>query len=125
MKQFLFVCLVAPIFDKQVFEVFESGRKYGMTVKSLYDELNAVMPDSLIGDAMKTKGCSALQMSDQMVCNKCGLRWDMNDPDPPTCRTLPANAVIEVGSSDKSKNRFYHAFKNNLMLMKQQQEKRK
>ena len=29
--------------------------------------------------------CTARQESDQMVCRKCGLAWDMNDPDPPTC----------------------------------------
>ncbi len=32
-------------------------------------------------------GCSAVQYSDQKVCNKCGLTWDMNDDDPPDCRT--------------------------------------
>lgn len=28
--------------------------------------------------------CKAYQASDQMTC-KCGLKWDMNDEDPPTC----------------------------------------
>lgn len=28
--------------------------------------------------------CAAYQASDQMLC-KCGLAWDVNDPDPPTC----------------------------------------
>lgn len=115
MRTILFNALVAKLFPQQVNAVFDQGFNYGVAVSTYRRH----------GDAMKTKGCSALQMSDQMVCNKCGLRWDMNDPDPPTCRTLSANAVIEVGSSDKTKNRFYHAFKNNLMLMKQQQEKRK
>ena len=22
-----------------------------------------------------------------MVCNRCGYQWDMDDPDPPTCKT--------------------------------------
>lgn len=29
--------------------------------------------------------CEARQMSDQMVCNRCNLAWDMNDLAPPTC----------------------------------------
>ena len=29
--------------------------------------------------------CKARQHSDQMVCDACGLCWDMNDPDPPEC----------------------------------------
>jgi len=30
--------------------------------------------------------CYATQHSDQMICYKCGLVWDMNDPEPPECR---------------------------------------
>jgi len=30
--------------------------------------------------------CEARQMSDQMSCTRCGLVWDMNDPDRPECR---------------------------------------
>lgn len=29
--------------------------------------------------------CQARQHSDQMVCEKCGLGWDVNDPEPPAC----------------------------------------
>lgn len=29
--------------------------------------------------------CRARQFSDQMVCNTCGLVWDMNDPERPAC----------------------------------------
>lgn len=29
--------------------------------------------------------CKARQYSDQMMCGQCGLTWDMNDPEPPTC----------------------------------------
>ena len=32
-------------------------------------------------------GCKAYQMSDQKCCDRCGLVWDMNDPEPPTCLT--------------------------------------
>lgn len=31
--------------------------------------------------------CRARQCSDQMVCHECGLAWDTNDPDPPTCNS--------------------------------------
>lgn len=30
--------------------------------------------------------CKARQFSDQMVCEPCGLRWDVNDPEPPACK---------------------------------------
>ena len=29
--------------------------------------------------------CRARQYSDQMICGKCALVWDVNDPDPPVC----------------------------------------
>ena len=29
--------------------------------------------------------CEARQYSDQMCCDRCGLQWDVNDPDPPRC----------------------------------------
>ena len=38
----------------------------------------------------KRPGCQARQQSDQMYCAKCGLVWDMNDPDPPECQPKPA-----------------------------------
>ena len=31
--------------------------------------------------------CQARQYSDQMICEKCGLQWDVNDPEPPECIT--------------------------------------
>lgn len=31
--------------------------------------------------------CEARQYSDQMQCGRCGLAWDVNDPEPPRCRT--------------------------------------
>ena len=30
--------------------------------------------------------CQARQYGDQMCCGKCGLTWDVNDPEPPECR---------------------------------------
>ena len=31
--------------------------------------------------------CEAVQVSDQMCCGRCGLAWDVNDPEPPECLT--------------------------------------
>lgn len=47
--------------------------------------------------------CLARQESDQKVCHRCGLCWDMNDPDPPTCRIVEDHpdgsmTVIDVES---------------------------
>lgn len=42
--------------------------------------------------------CYAKQHSDQMICHKCGLVWDMNDPDPPECRRK------ELASRNSSNN---------------------
>lgn len=36
--------------------------------------------------------CEARQYSDEMICGRCGLRWDANDPDRPACR--PRVAVM-------------------------------
>lgn len=39
--------------------------------------------------------CSARQHSDQKICAKCGLVWDMNDPDPPQCpQEQPARVAM-------------------------------
>lgn len=32
-----------------------------------------------------THPCSATRQSDEMVCAKCRLRWDVSDPEPPLC----------------------------------------
>lgn len=29
--------------------------------------------------------CCAYQVSDQMICDRCQLLWDVNDPQPPSC----------------------------------------
>lgn len=34
--------------------------------------------------------CHARQHSDQMLCGRCGLAWDVNDPEPPACKVPPA-----------------------------------
>lgn len=40
--------------------------------------------------------CHARQESDQMVCHRCGIRWDMNDPEPPACRVARTIGPVEV-----------------------------
>jgi prefoldin subunit 5 len=34
----------------------------------------------------KPAKCNAVQKSDSMVCQRCCITWDMNDPDPPECK---------------------------------------
>ena len=41
-----------------------------------------------------SRRCTAIQYSDQKVCKRCNLVWDMNDPDPPAC--LPEKPVESV-----------------------------
>lgn len=31
-------------------------------------------------------GCQVRRYADQMICAACGLNWDANDPEPPTCQ---------------------------------------
>lgn len=35
----------------------------------------------------KPLSCEAIQVSDQMRCERCDLLWDINDPEPPKCKT--------------------------------------
>lgn len=72
---------------------------------------------------MKARGCKAIQMSDSYVCTSCGLRWDMNDPEPPECKPATTETVVEVGGSKFSAN--YLAFKNNLRLIMQKESCKK
>jgi hypothetical protein len=57
-------------------------------------------------------GCKAVRYSDQMCCGKCGLQWDVNDPDPPFCG--PSTQPIVVKSPDNfRKDVGYGKFKSN------------
>ena len=47
---------------------------------------NSVSTDDS-GGRMRRDKCEARQYSDQMCCTKCGLNWDVNDEDPPACKT--------------------------------------
>ena len=43
--------------------------------------------------------CKAHRQSDEMVCSHCGLRWDMNDPEPPKCQPRREPLVRLIGLS--------------------------
>lgn len=43
--------------------------------------------------------CKAYQQSDEMVCTQCGLRWDVNDPEPPKCQPRREPLVRLIGLS--------------------------
>lgn len=36
--------------------------------------------------------CTARQHNDQMCCGRCGLQWDVNDPEPPKCGQVQREA---------------------------------
>ena len=38
--------------------------------------------------------CEAVQVSDQMRCERCNLLWDINDPEPPKC--LNGHSLFEI-----------------------------
>lgn len=57
---------------------------------------------------MTPTNCQARQYSDQMICGRCGLQWDVNDPDPPTCKTageLAMGKMRDTLNKQKSKDR--------------------
>ena len=39
--------------------------------------------------------CDAKQYSDQMLCDRCGVQWDVNDPDPPECLKTESDKTPE------------------------------
>ena len=61
--------------------------------------------------------CLARQHSDQMICHKCGLVWDVNDPEPPVCRKEASffaavqNFGVSAGQAAESLRRFGESLK--------------
>lgn len=43
--------------------------------------------------------CKAKQYNDEMHCGRCGLVWDVNDPEPPKC--LPKEDLLRAKGRDK------------------------
>lgn len=66
-------------------EALESAgvRNLGTRIQAMRAALVAARPKSC---KRGTVTCGAVQQSDEMSCAACGLRWDVNDPDPPGCR---------------------------------------
>lgn len=52
-----------------------------------------------------TLGCNARRVNDQMMCAKCKLNWDHNDPEPPTCRP-DTQLKVEHANSSRFKKSF-------------------
>lgn len=46
--------------------------------------------------------CKAIQQSDEMFCATCGLRWDVNDSEPPACATITLTGLTGAAGSGKS-----------------------
>lgn len=40
--------------------------------------------------------CKARRYSDQMICDRCSLQWDINDIDPPKCLTNKERATEAI-----------------------------
>lgn len=36
---------------------------------------------------MAAQICKAKQINDQKMCFRCGIQWDVNDPEPPECKS--------------------------------------
>ena len=43
--------------------------------------------------------CQAVAVADQMICQRCRLVWDINDPEPPDCvEPSTVNCDVELAS---------------------------
>lgn len=50
--------------------------------------------------------CAARPGADQqMRCNRCGLVWDLDDPEPPTCRPEPVQKPFEAPPMNRAERR--------------------
>lgn len=55
---------------------------------------------------MIIEGCEARQRSDQMVCDACGLVWDMNDSMPPDCKPIGSRPLQTIIGGHKPAQAF-------------------
>lgn len=54
----------------------------------------------------KPTNCLARQGADQqMHCARCGLVWDIDDPEPPTCSDKPAKSLKPAKPKKQRKER--------------------
>lgn len=50
--------------------------------------------------------CKAQKYNDQMICGKCGLQWDVDDPDPPACKpTQNRKPLLQESSPQENLDR--------------------
>lgn len=49
----------------------------------------------------KPHKCLARRYSDQMICEACGLIWDVNDSEPPTCHKSERRTVRVERAEDR------------------------
>lgn len=55
---------------------------------------------------MIIEGCEAKQRSDQMVCDACGLVWDVNDSMPPDCKPIGSRPLQTIIGGHKPAQAF-------------------
>ena len=53
--------------------------------------------------------CQARQQSDQKRCERCNLLWDMNDLDPPECKT-PHDIAMDAMRKQLNNNQTVDGF---------------
>lgn len=51
--------------------------------------------------------CKRTEVDDLVICNRCGMQWDLEDPAPPACDPMSysrmrARLVAEISSADTS-----------------------
>lgn len=64
--------------DPDLYALCDDGTIWGLNHGGQWVELPSI-PQPIEGE------CEARQHSDQMLCKRCDIGWDMNDPHPPTC----------------------------------------
>lgn len=64
--------------DPDLYALCNDGTILGLNHGGQWVELPEI-PQPIEGE------CEARQHSDQMLCKRCDIGWDMNDPHPPTC----------------------------------------
>lgn len=81
MKRTIIQIAVAPpggAGDPDLLALCNDGTLWTLTGHAQWVEMPAI-PQPIEGE------CEARQHSDQMLCKRCDIGWDMNDPHPPTC----------------------------------------
>lgn len=57
---------------------------------------------------MQRPDCKARVAGQEYICTACGLRWDLNDDDPPMCRTTTGTlSLAEQNAVERNKRPMY------------------